>query len=204
MDRVSDGGDKRLRWKMRISVVPVAGGGIRADASGRRLAQEVYAAPRLTPGVKTLQSRNFQSFTTPPWIAVCSAAQMKRGNVFFASLHTAATGGWISHKAFRRGAGQRRNQFLGHIASAQAWRNIHHAENGDWIFSRWNRGDSQRMHEYVRREVLPASFRNRLRPVIYNSWFATTFNVQEQQQVELRENRQANRCGIVRRGRRLV
>src|SRR5439155_4503562 len=28
---------------------------------------------RLTPGVKTLQSRNFQSFTTPPWIAVCSS-----------------------------------------------------------------------------------------------------------------------------------
>jgi alpha-galactosidase len=46
-------------------------------------------------------------------------------------------------------------------------------------------GASQRMHEYVRRDVLPPSFRNRRRPVIYNSWFATTFNVNEQQQVEL-------------------
>src|SRR2546430_1195457 len=48
---------------------------------------------RLTPGVKTLQSRNFQSFTTPPWIAVCSAgADEDRGNVFFASLHY--SGNW--------------------------------------------------------------------------------------------------------------
>src|SRR5256885_6156451 len=48
---------------------------------------------RLTPGVKTLQSRNFQSFTTPPWVALCSAgADETRGNVFFASLHY--SGNW--------------------------------------------------------------------------------------------------------------
>src|SRR5439155_21001492 len=46
-------------------------------------------------------------------------------------------------------------------------------------------GASQRMHEYVRRNVLPASFRDQRRPVIYNSWFATSFEVHEEQQVEL-------------------
>ena len=142
---------------------------------------------RLTPGVKTLQSRNFQSFTTPPWIAVCSAgADETRGNVFFASLHY--SGNWRLDIA---------QSFPGDVqisGGINFWDTALQLKPGETFttprmvigFSPDGiQGASQRMHEYVRRDVLPASFRNRRRPVIYNSWFATTFNVHEQQQVEL-------------------
>jgi alpha-galactosidase len=142
---------------------------------------------RLTPGVKTLQSRNFQSFTTPPWIAVCSAgADETRGNVFFASLHY--SGNWRLDIA---------QSFPGDvqvIGGINFWDTALQLKPGERLttprmvigFSPDGiQGASHRMHEYVRRDVLPASFRNKRRPVIYNSWFATTFNVHEQQQVEL-------------------
>jgi alpha-galactosidase len=142
---------------------------------------------RLTPGVKTLQSRNFQSFTTPPWIAVCSAgANETRGNVFFASLHY--SGNWRLDIA---------QSFPGEVqvsGGINFWDTALQLKPGESFttprmiigFSPDGiQGASQRMHEYVRRDVLPPTFRNQRRPVIYNSWFATTFKVNEQQQVEL-------------------
>jgi alpha-galactosidase len=112
---------------------------------------------RLTPGVKTLQSRNFQSFTTPPWIAVCSSgADETRGNVFFASLHY--SGNWRLEllKAFRRRCG---GINFWDTPLAQARRNAYHAENGDRVFSQWILG--LRADARVRAaDVLPASFRN--------------------------------------------
>jgi alpha-galactosidase len=142
---------------------------------------------RLTPGVKTLQSRNFQSFTAPPWIAVYSAgAGENHGNVFFASLHY--SGNWRLDIA---------QSFPGDVqisGGINFWDTSLQLKPGETFttprmvigFSPDGiQGASQRMHEYVRRDVLPASFRNRRRPVIYNSWCATAFNVQEQQQVVL-------------------
>jgi alpha-galactosidase len=46
-------------------------------------------------------------------------------------------------------------------------------------------GASRRLHDYIRQHVLPAHFRDALRPVIYNSWYATGFNVNENQQIAL-------------------
>jgi alpha-galactosidase len=142
---------------------------------------------RLTPGVKTLQSRNFQSFATPPWIAVCSAgADETRGGVFFASLHY--SGNWRLDIA---------QSFPGDVqivGGINFWDTALQLNPGETFttprmvigFSPDGiQGASQRMHEYVRQDVLPKNFRNKSRPVIYNSWFATTFNVHEQQQVEL-------------------
>ena len=141
----------------------------------------------LTPGVKTLQSRNFQSFTTPPWITVCSdGADETRGNVFFASLHYSGNWRLDIAQSFRGDV-----QLIGGI---NFWDTALQLKPGETFttprmvigFSPDGiQGGSRRMHQYVRQEVLPASFRNQPRPVIYNSWFATAFNVNEQQQVEL-------------------
>lgn len=153
-------------------------------------------AARLTPGVKTLQSRNFQSFTTPPWFAVCSAgADETRGNVFFASPHY--SGNWRLDIA---------QNFAGDVqlsGGINFWDTSLQLKAGETFstprmvigFSPDGiQGVSQRMHEYVRRHVLPARFRDKPRPVIYNSWFATSFNVQEQQQVELAKS--ASQIGV--------
>ena len=46
-------------------------------------------------------------------------------------------------------------------------------------------GASRRLHRHIRRHVLPAAQRDRLRPVGFNSWFATLFDVSADQQVAL-------------------
>lgn len=46
-------------------------------------------------------------------------------------------------------------------------------------------GASQRMADYTRTELLRPAKRDELRPVIYNSWYATTFHVNEEHQYEL-------------------
>jgi alpha-galactosidase len=55
-------------------------------------------------------------------------------------------------------------------------------------------GASRRLHRYIRRHVLPANLRDRLRPVGYNSWFATLFDVDADQQIALA--RQARELGV--------
>jgi alpha-galactosidase len=55
-------------------------------------------------------------------------------------------------------------------------------------------GASRRLHRYIRRHVLPANLRDRPRPVGYNSWFATLFDVDADQQVALA--RQARELGV--------
>ncbi|MFI0765447.1 alpha-galactosidase [Streptomyces sp. NPDC021218] len=46
-------------------------------------------------------------------------------------------------------------------------------------------GTSRRWHAYVERQVLPA--RPAERPLIFNSWEATEFDISEKQQTELAE-----------------
>jgi len=46
-------------------------------------------------------------------------------------------------------------------------------------------GASRALHRFEREEILPGGRKSRLRPVLYNSWEATTFNVNEAGQKEL-------------------
>jgi alpha-galactosidase len=55
-------------------------------------------------------------------------------------------------------------------------------------------GASRRLHRYIRRHVLPSNLRGRLRPIGYNSWFTTYFDVNAEQQIELA--RQARDLGV--------
>lgn len=48
-------------------------------------------------------------------------------------------------------------------------------------------GVSRRMHRYTLDHVLPAPFSTQENQVLYNSWYATTFDVQEKDQVKLAE-----------------
>jgi hypothetical protein len=55
-------------------------------------------------------------------------------------------------------------------------------------------GASRRLHAYQLAEVLPKPQNKQLRPVIYNSWYATTFDINVEQQIKLA--RQARDLGI--------
>ena len=48
-------------------------------------------------------------------------------------------------------------------------------------------GASRNMHAYIRNNVLPLGHRNELRPVLYNSWEATAFDVTADNQMRLAE-----------------
>jgi alpha-galactosidase len=47
---------------------------------------------------------------------------------------------------------------------------------------------------YVRKEILPASNRNELRPVLFNSWYATTYNINEKDQIAMAKT--ASKIGV--------
>lgn len=55
-------------------------------------------------------------------------------------------------------------------------------------------GASRRLHAYQLAEVLPKPQNQQLRPVIYNSWYATTFDINVEQQIKLA--RQARDLGV--------
>ena len=46
-------------------------------------------------------------------------------------------------------------------------------------------GVTMSLASYIREKLLPATHRDRLRPVLYNSWYATTFSVNEEHQLAL-------------------
>ncbi|MHC4406242.1 MAG: alpha-galactosidase, partial [Planctomycetota bacterium] len=143
---------------------------------------------RLTPGVKTIQVRDFVAHNNPPWFAVAPAHQGDEtdGPVWFGSLHYSGNWRLDFEKAFS-----------GHVqvvGGINFWDTTWTLEP-DQSFTTPKMvvgyspdgmgGASERMHRYVRGHVLPAEFRDKLRPVLYNSWYATTFNVNEEHQLAL-------------------
>jgi alpha-galactosidase len=142
----------------------------------------------LTSGVKLLESRRITtSHHASPWFALdCGSADEDQGEVWYGAL--AWSGNWKLIAETNDFAMTRISLGL-----------------NDWDFSwRLNPGEtfqtpavisgysargfgeaSRRLHDYTRERVLPNGLA--LRKVLYNSWEATTFNVDETSQVALAE-----------------
>jgi len=141
----------------------------------------------LTPGLKTIQNKAFKANFNPPWFLVRpQSADASTGPAYFGSLHY--SGNWVLN--FDRSY-DGNLQILGGINFWDtAWNlkpgttfetpkfSVGFTQNG-------SEGAAQSLSAYVRKTILPATHRNDLRPILYNSWFATTYNVNEQQQLEL-------------------
>ncbi len=142
---------------------------------------------RLTPGRKTIETRQFVAHNNPPWFAVANPeADETRGDVWFGGL--AWSGNW--RLDFEKDIWG----YLQIIGGINFWDTTWTlAPNESFttpkmVFgysSKGLGGASHRMHEYVNKDVLRESFRDELRPVLYNSWYATTFHVNEEQQIAL-------------------
>ena len=143
---------------------------------------------RLTAGVKTIQIRDFVAHRNPPWFAVAPHDQTTetQGSVWFGSLHW--SGNW--RLDFEK-ADSGNVQIVGGI---NFWDAAWELEPGEEFttprmvfgFSPDGLGGaSNRMHEYIRKHVLRKEFAEKARPVLYNSWYATTFDVNEDQQIAL-------------------
>jgi alpha-galactosidase len=156
--------------------------------SGKDLNEFQLYESLLAPGSKMIENKAFKSNFNAPWFMVRpqSSANEDSGPAWFGSLHYSGNWKLVFDKSFNGPL-----QILGGINFWDTEWNlkpsmvletpkltIGFAPNGAETAS-------QDLAAYVRNDVLPAEHRNDLRPVIYNSWEATYYNVNEQQQIEL-------------------
>lgn len=142
----------------------------------------------ITPGVKVLESRRITtSHIANPWFAVdAGSADEDQGEVWFGAL--AWSGNWkfiaelTEYSAARLSLGINDWDFAWQLNSGETFRTppavCGYTMNGFGESSR-------RLHDYIRDRVLPKG--HSLRKVLYNSWEATHFDVDESSQAALAE-----------------
>ena len=142
---------------------------------------------KLTLGTKTIQVKDFKSYGASSFIVRPEGEHEKyTGKVWFGSL--SYSGNWRIdfEKSFAGNV-----QIAGGINFWDQEVNLKpgqtfatprmlfgYTENGA-------EGVTMSLASYAREKLLPASHRDKLRPVLYNSWYATTFDVNEEHQLAL-------------------
>ena len=141
----------------------------------------------LTPGLKTLQVKDFKSYGIP-WFIVGKENTItdNSGPLWFGSLQY--SGNWrIDFDKSPEGG----LQIVGGINFWDSWWNLKPSEHfitPKFIFGYTEKGKegvAYDLQRYEKEIVMPKNTVERLRPVIYNSWYATTFNVNEKDQLAL-------------------
>lgn len=156
--------------------------------AGADLSEFQHYESVLTPGVKIIENRAFKSNAAAPWFMVQpkASAGAQGAPTWFGSVHYSGNWQLIFDKAFAGGL-----QVLGGM---NFWDTEWNLKPGTKLetpkitvgfTTNGTEGASQCLAAYVRNEVLPAMHRNVFRPVLYNSWEATYYNVSEQNQLEL-------------------
>ena len=145
---------------------------------------------QLTAGTKTLQSRDFYAFENTPWFAVTTKEvdDASNADVWFGQVHY--SGNWrLDFESTSSGA-------LQIVGGINFWDTQWQLLPGQTFttpkmsigFTAKGYDEAARLNSsYVRKEVMRESTRNMIRPVIYNSWYATGFDVSEEGQLKLAE-----------------
>lgn len=156
--------------------------------SGRQMNEFQPYESLLVPGLRTIENKAFKANFNAPWFQVRSKSSNKdeTGPTWFGVLHY--SGNW------KLNFDQNFASTLQILGGINFWDTdltlkpcqsfvapkftIGYTEGG-------NDGVSLALQSYVRKEILPEKFRDQPRPVLYNSWYATTYGVKEDQQVEM-------------------
>jgi len=148
----------------------------------------------LTPGTKVLESRRITtSHQHSPWFAVDHNANEDQGSVWFGIF--AWSGNWkltaeiTDRHTLELSMGLNDWDFAWLLKPGESF------ETPSCLagFTKLGFGDSRRrMHHFINETVLP--HRNQLHKVLYNSWEATLFDVDEKSQIELAK--QAAEIGV--------
>jgi alpha-galactosidase len=150
--------------------------------SGRWAAETQINHEPIHEGQKVLESRKIHtSHNFNPWFAIDTGdADEEHGRVWFGSL--AWSGNWriaveqTPYRQVRVTGGFNTFDFSYPLAPGETLDTPEFyggfAENG---FG----GVSRTLHRFEREQILPGGATSRLRPVLYNSWEATTFSVDE-------------------------
>jgi alpha-galactosidase len=144
-------------------------------------------ATQLTMGVKTIQVKDFKSYGSSTFIVRPNGENGKTsGKAWFGSL--CYSGNWRVdfEKTFNGNV-----QITGGINFWDQELNLKPGQSFSaprMVFGYTEQGMegvTLRITNYTREQLLPETHREKVRPVIYNSWYATTFFVNEAQQLAL-------------------
>jgi len=142
----------------------------------------------LTPGLKLIQNKAFKSNFNAPWFQVRpqSSNKNKKGPTWFGSLHYSGNWTLAFDKTFNANL-----QILGGINFWDTDLNLKPGEEfktpklSVGYTADGSEGASMDLGAYVRNEILPAEHRHDMRPILFNSWYETTYNLNEDQQVAM-------------------
>ena len=141
----------------------------------------------LSPGLKTIESKAFKSNFNAPWFMIKTTETTKdAGPVWFGSVHY--SGNWTLKfdKHFENSL-----QIVGGINFWDTDLNLN--PNESFISPKITFGYSHagtdmaaiRLNNYIRKQVLPVKFRDELRPVLYNGWENSHYDINEKGQLDL-------------------
>jgi len=156
--------------------------------SGRWAAETQLNREPIDQGMKVLESRKgHTSHNLNPWFAIDAGdADEQHGRVWFGAL--AWSGNWritieqTPYRQVRVTGGYNTFDFAYPLNSGESL----DTPAFDAGFSPNGFGQASRLlHRFEREQVLPGGVNARLRPVLYNSWEATEFNVSEAGQKQL-------------------
>ena len=171
--------------------VPPGSGYRLSCLSGRWAGETQLNRELIGPGKKVLESRRGNtSHQLNPWFAIDEggSADEEHGRVWFGALGW--SGNWkliVEETPAQqvRVVGGYNDFDFGYLLKAGEALSTPPFYAG---FSDHGFGEASRlMHRFEREEILPERSRSRLRPVLYNSWEATLFNVNEAGQRQLAE-----------------
>ncbi len=169
------------------SVVLPHGNYILTHLSGFEMNEFQVQRVPLSPGLKVIESKAFKSNFNAPWFMVSTEKTTKEsGPAWFGSVHY--SGNWVLKfdKLFENSL-----QIAGGI---NFWDTSWTLNPGETIASpkiSFGYSDSGtdlasvNQGGYVRKHVLPARFREELRPVLFNGWENRYYDISERQQMEL-------------------
>jgi alpha-galactosidase len=158
--------------------------------TGRWAAETQVNHEPIHEGMKVLESRKgHTSHNVNPWFAIDGGdASEESGRVWFGAL--AWSGNWritVEQTAYRQvrvTGGLNTFDFAYPLAAGESLDTpVFYAGFSEHGFG----GASRMLHRFEREQILPGGATSRLRPVLYNSWEATTFRVDEPGQKALAE-----------------
>ncbi|ACZ43333.1 glycoside hydrolase clan GH-D [Thermobaculum terrenum ATCC BAA-798] len=170
--------------------LPPGGGYTLVHLAGRWGAETQVIEEPVTPGKKVLESRRgHTSHFANPWYAITRGKPLEEScEVWFGAV--AWSGNWkLAVEADTTG----RVQVSGGINDFDfAWRlgpgESFRTPSFFGGFTSGGLGDASRvLHRFERERVLPREFASQPRPVLYNSWEATGFDINEENQSRLAE-----------------
>lgn len=178
----------RVENLMSGSIVLPADEYVLTQLSGKQMNEFQPNESLLTPGVKFIENKAFKANFNAPWFQVRPQDSNKdeKGPTWFGSLHYSGNWKLAFDKAF--------NSNVQVVGGINFWDTELSLKPGQ-VFQtpklsvgytpEGAEGVSMNLGAYVRKEILPAEHRLDMRPVLYNSWYATTYHLNEDQQVDM-------------------